>query len=102
MVLCKGETITVQDLPEDILSKLKPENENFAITIPEQGVDLGKVEQELILQALVKKNWNQTQASKLLNISRNSLIYSMKKYGIAKTPPEESKPIIKRNSSLKS
>jgi two-component system NtrC family response regulator len=92
VVLCKGETITVQDLPEEILSKLKPENENFTITIPEQGVDLEKVEQELILQALVKKNWNQTQASKLLNISRNSLIYSMKKYGITKTPPEESNP----------
>ena len=92
LILCEGETITVQELPEEILSNRKPETDNFFISIPEEGVDLEKVEQELILQALVKKNWNQTQASKLLNISRNSLIYSMKKYGIAKTPPEESNP----------
>lgn len=84
VVLCQGDTITVQDLPEEILIEQKPETENFTIPIPEEGIDLEKVEKDLILQALKNKNWNQTQAAKLLNISRNSLIYAIQKYGITK------------------
>lgn len=85
VLLCQGNTITTLDLPEEILNEKLPENENIAIKIPEEGIDLQKVEKELIFQALVKKNWNQTQAAKLLNISRNSLIYNMKKYNIKKS-----------------
>jgi len=92
VILCQVGTITVQDLPEEILIEQKPETENFTIPIPEEGIDLEKVEKELILQALRKKNWNQTQAAKLLNISRNSLIYAMQKYGLVKECPGEESP----------
>ncbi|HXF90795.1 MAG TPA: sigma-54 dependent transcriptional regulator [Candidatus Nitrosotenuis sp.] len=89
VLLCHGDTITVQDLPEEILIEQNPQAENFTFPIPEEGIDLEKVEKELILQALKKKNWNQTQAAKLLNISRNSLIYNMQKYGITKESSEK-------------
>jgi len=77
VILRQGDTITVQDLPEEILREQKPEAENFTIPIPEEGIDLEKVKKELILQALKRKNWNQTLVAKLLNISRNSVISNM-------------------------
>ncbi len=54
------------------------------LAIPAQGVDLYKVEKELIRQALFKARGNQTHASRLLSISRDTLRYKMKKYGLNK------------------
>ncbi len=87
VVLCQGEIITVDQLPKEFLDGEKLETVNFTVPIPETGIDLKNLERELILQALEKMNWNQTQAAKLLNISRNSLIYSMNKYGIKQVGP---------------
>lgn len=84
VVLCHGDFITIDDLPEEMLREQKPDSKSFTIAIPDEGLDLEDVERELILQALIKKNWNQTQAAKLLNISRNSLIYHMQKYEISR------------------
>ncbi len=55
-----------------------------AFAIPNQGIDLYQVEKELIRQALVKARGNQTHASRLLSISRDTLRYKMKKYGLGK------------------
>jgi DNA-binding NtrC family response regulator len=54
------------------------------LAIPNQGIDLYQVEKELIRQALVKARGNQTHASRLLSISRDTLRYKMKKYGLGK------------------
>ncbi len=54
------------------------------LTIPSQGIDLYQVEKELIRQALIKARGNQTQASRLLSISRDTLRYKMKKYNLGK------------------
>lgn len=89
VILCQGDVISIEDLPEELLREQELEGGKFSIQIPDVGVDLEKVEKELIFQALVKKNWNQTQAAKLLNISRNSLIYNMKKYNITKESNEK-------------
>ncbi|MEE9213768.1 MAG: sigma-54 dependent transcriptional regulator, partial [Thermodesulfobacteriota bacterium] len=89
VILCQGDVISIEDLPEELLREQELEGGKFSIQIPDVGVDLEKVEKELIFQALVKKNWNQTQAAKLLNISRNSLIYNMKKYNITKESHEK-------------
>jgi len=55
-----------------------------SLVIPAQGIDLYQVEKELIRLALVKARGNQTQASRLLSISRDTLRYKMKKYGLGK------------------
>jgi two-component system response regulator AtoC len=55
-----------------------------SLAIPNQGIDLYQVEKELIRQALVKARGNQTHASRLLSISRDTLRYKMKKYGLGK------------------
>jgi len=89
VILCQGEIISVDALPKELLEGKKSGRDNYTVPIPENGIDLKNLERELIIQALVKKNWNQTQAAKLLNISRNSLIYSMQKYGIKHEAPSD-------------
>ena len=54
------------------------------LSIPSQGIDLYEVEADLIRQALVKAGGNQTQASRFLSITRDTLRYKMKKYGLEK------------------
>lgn len=52
--------------------------------IPEGGVDLYEVERQLIQQALIRAGGNQSKASRLLSITRDTLRYKMKKYGLRK------------------
>ena len=52
------------------------------IHLPSQGVDLVDLEQQLIREALERTEGNQTQAARLLGLSRQTLIYRMQKYGI--------------------
>jgi len=54
------------------------------IKIPENGVNLYDVEKLLIQQALAKAAGNQSRASRLLSITRDTLRYKMKKYGLKK------------------
>ena len=42
-----------------------------------------EVERTMLIRALTKASWNQTLASQFLNISRDSLRYKMKKFGLA-------------------
>ncbi len=52
--------------------------------IPEAGIDLYDVEKRLIQQALNRAGGNQSKASRLLSITRDTLRYKMKKYGLRK------------------
>jgi len=54
------------------------------LSIPSQGIDLYQVEEDLIRQALLKAGGNQTQASRLLSVTRDTLRYKMKKYGLGR------------------
>ncbi len=53
-------------------------------TFPAEGIDLYKVEEELIRQALIRAGGNQTKAARLLSVTRDTLRYKVKKYGLAK------------------
>ena len=52
----------------------------FEIEIPEEGLSLSGLEKQVIKQALNMAENNQTKASKLLKISRDTLRYKIKKY----------------------
>jgi DNA-binding NtrC family response regulator len=52
----------------------------FDIEIPEGGLSLSGLEKQVIKQALEMAENNQTKASKLLKISRDTLRYKIKKY----------------------
>jgi DNA-binding NtrC family response regulator len=52
--------------------------------LPEDGIELERLERELIEQALERTGGNQTRAAQLLGITRPTLIYRMEKHGIGK------------------
>lgn len=54
----------------------------ISITIPPGGLALEDVERTLIETALVQCRWNVSQAAKILSLSRDTLRYRIKKYGL--------------------
>ena len=52
------------------------------INIPETGISLEQVEQDLVVQALEKSGWNQKDAAQLLGISVDRMNNRVKKYGL--------------------
>ncbi len=82
IVLSTGDEVRRTDLP-DFLRAERPVLEALHLALPPQGISLEAVEKELILRALVKFDWNQTQAARYLDISRRTLIYRMEKYSLA-------------------
>jgi two-component system response regulator AtoC len=58
--------------------------------IPEGGTSLEEVERAMVELAMKQANNNQTQAAKLLDISRDALRYKLKKFGLM--PGDEPEP----------
>jgi DNA-binding NtrC family response regulator len=81
VLLSPSDVITVASLPESL-------REGCAIVetpkmpMETEGLSLGAVERELIVQALRKFDWNQTKAARHLDVSRKTLMYRIAKYGI--------------------
>ena len=69
-------------LPESLPLHLKKESDKMEIHIPPEGIALEKVEKSLIREALKMTKGNQSRAAKLLDISRNTLRYRIRKFGI--------------------
>jgi DNA-binding NtrC family response regulator len=85
VVLTVGDEISENDLPEHLKrGNLMPQS--IRLDLPQNGISLEAVEKDLILKALAKTGWNQTQAARFLDISRRTLIYRMEKHGIRKGP----------------
>lgn len=83
MILSEGDILLMDDLPIEILGQApKQDGEIEGIRIPQKGISLEKVEKALVRQALKMTNGNQTQAAKLLDISRDALRYRMQKFGL--------------------
>jgi two-component system, NtrC family, response regulator len=92
VLLSRSDEITLGNLPESLRSSQPAEERAAAEERPDvmrtpietEGMSLEAVERELILQALRKFDWNQTQAARHLDISRKTLMYRIAKYGIEK------------------
>jgi transcriptional regulator with PAS, ATPase and Fis domain len=52
------------------------------LVIPEGGTSLEEIERAFVEMAMKEANGNQTQAAKLLDISRDALRYKLKKFGV--------------------
>jgi PAS domain S-box-containing protein len=52
------------------------------LVIPDEGLSLADNERQLLARALEKTGGNQTQAARLLRITRDTLRYKMKKYNL--------------------
>ncbi|MDZ4796777.1 MAG: helix-turn-helix domain-containing protein [Bryobacteraceae bacterium] len=55
--------------------------------MPHTGIGIEAIEKELILRALRKFEWNQTQTARFLDLSRKTLIRRMEKLGLRKDQP---------------
>ncbi len=59
------------------------------LSIPEGGTSLEEIERTFVEMAMHQANRNQTQAAKLLDISRDALRYKLKKFGLIHSEEEE-------------
>ncbi|GIU79202.1 MAG: hypothetical protein KatS3mg005_2440 [Bryobacteraceae bacterium] len=84
MILEDSSFITPQSLPRSIsrLDASAPPQPSAAPlpVLPDSGLGLEENERRLIIAALEKTGGNQTQAAKLLQITRDTLRYKMKKF----------------------
>lgn len=83
LTLCPALTPAPSQASDPLLS-----SQNF----PSEGVDLERLEQDLIVQALQRASWNVSRAAKLLNLSRDTLRYRMEKYRLHAPSQEDSRP----------
>jgi DNA-binding NtrC family response regulator len=90
-VLARDDEVALADLP-DFLTAEKAEPPALEVELPAERLSLAAVERDLILRALRKFNWNQTQAARYLDLSRKTLIYRMGKYGIREARPPAPRP----------
>jgi len=90
VILENDETIEANHLPVELrqFAEVTDEEQHFipaqelGIEIPAEGLSMEAVERELVIKALTKTAQNQTKAAKMLDITRDSLRYKMKKFGL--------------------
>ncbi len=81
MILEESSRIRPENLPVSLNRAVgAPTPANPAMPLPEGGLSLEDNERLLLQRALEKTSRNQTQAAKLLKITRDTLRYKMKKY----------------------
>ncbi|SKC39664.1 regulatory protein, Fis family [Maledivibacter halophilus] len=87
-IMSKHETIVLpKHLPEHILNKLDEKlnqntNVNLSLQIEPLSNTMEALEEQVILMALQRNNWNISHTARQLDIKRQSLQYRMKKYCI--------------------
>ena len=80
VLLAKGTTVFVQDLPEFL--KAESVTERIPAALPDASKGIEAVERELILKTLKDCRGNQTRAAEHLKITRRALGYRLKRYGL--------------------
>ena len=84
VLLSDGDFLKIENLPDSLLRPEKGQittlRENFAL--PQEGLDLSRLEKNLIEQALKRTGGNVSKAARLLSIPRDKLRYRVKKFGI--------------------
>lgn len=84
LILEDENLITPKYLPTDLFSTVQAASNgasSFNLTLPNSGISLEKMEDDLVRQAIEQCHGNQTHAAKLLGISRDQLRYRLKKLG---------------------
>ena len=92
-VLLESEDIIFpKHLNLEKVKKKKPiveidESGEISVNIPINGISLEKVERKFLRSAMMNTNWNQSQAAKLLHITRETMRYRITKHGL-NLPPD--------------
>jgi DNA-binding NtrC family response regulator len=83
ILLENSTSIQIESLPSEIKNASAFEYQSinpYQFIIPDIGISLDELEKQIIKQALDKTNNNQSRASRLLGISRDTLRYKQKKH----------------------
>jgi DNA-binding NtrC family response regulator len=91
VLTCRNAVVEVQDLP-DFLRQYDQSSVTFTVR---PGTTLAEVEKLLIRQTLTHVASNRERAAKVLGISRRSLQYKLKEYGLL---PQEHAPASAQNA----
>ncbi|MCB1023112.1 MAG: sigma-54-dependent Fis family transcriptional regulator [Acidobacteria bacterium] len=83
ILLCENDTVTVEDLPPEMLQR-EELGEAGVFILPPGGVDFEDVERTLIEQAMERTDHNITKSAKLLGLTFRTLQYRLEKFGIKK------------------
>ena len=79
VLLSRGDHLSSDDL---VLGRHRRQAENGPFVLPPDGIDLHKLDNELVRQALARAGNNQTKAAKLLRLSRDAFRYRLEKLGL--------------------
>jgi PAS domain S-box-containing protein len=85
MILEDSSYLTPSSLPISIVHGEERQPVAMAATadpMPSEGISLEENERMLVVRALEKTNGNQTQAARLLRVTRDTLRYKMKKFNL--------------------
>jgi DNA-binding NtrC family response regulator len=85
VILLSGKQIQPDNLPTEFRQKAsppQPENATGIFTLPDEGINLEHMEMNIIRQALMKTQGNRSRAARLLGVSRDTLLYRIKKYAL--------------------
>ncbi|MES9832955.1 MAG: sigma-54 dependent transcriptional regulator [Candidatus Thiodiazotropha sp. LLP2] len=83
LILFSGRKVEIENLPNEFRKTPKhTESTDGLFVLPEQGLSMDQLEADLIEQALSKALGNRSKAARLLGLTRDTLLYRMKKYAI--------------------
>jgi len=83
VVLHHDQEVNEQALPQDVLRGRDQASEaDRPFSLPEEGISLDELEREMIRQALDRTHGNRSRAARLLGLSRDTLLYRIKKYAL--------------------
>jgi len=82
VVLTSGGEVTVNDLPSGFQAEVAAPLERIGLVLPPRGVSFREIEKEVFREALRRNNWNRSRAARYLCVTRDTLNYRMRKYGL--------------------
>jgi len=79
VIFNRSGVIRSDDLPREVAQPVF-EVDRVRLELPDEGFSLDQLERDILLLALQKHDWNQSQTARYLGITRNTLIYRMQKF----------------------
>ena len=80
-LLLPGRTVRVENLPVEFRAATPARHR--IVALPSSGLDLAALEKDLIAQALEHTGGNRSRAARLLGLTRDTLLYRLKKFSLA-------------------
>ena len=80
VLLAEGSQLTLDQFP--MLTSRRGVADS--VQLPPAGTNLEQLERALVIQALERTKWNQTQAAALLGLNRDQIRYRIEKFGLSK------------------